>query len=290
MKQDCTTSTLARPLAGIAACLRGAMIFALVATASAAVMGRDSAALPTPVRDVGFEQRLDEQIPLDLPFRDETGRAVRLREYFNGKPLILSLVYFDCPMLCSLSLNGLTNSLGDLRLSAGSDFTVLSISFDPRDTPAQAAERKALYVRRYGRRGAAEGWHFLTGEQDAIQRLTGAVGFRYAYDPGLNQFAHPSGIVVLTPRGKIARYFFGIEYEPKDLRLGLVEASENKIGSVADQLLLLCYHYDPATGKYTGLILTLLRLGGGATLLGLVVFIAAMRRRRRAGGEIAASL
>ena len=262
--------------------LLAALFFALhIVVSPISVMAQDASATPGILGEVGFDQKLDAQVPLDLNFRDESGRAIRLGDYFGDKPVILSLIYYDCPMLCTLSLNGLINSLSDLRFDAGREFNVVTVSFDPREKPELAAAKKELYVKRYGRRGADAGWRFLTGDGDAIRRLTEAVGFRFAFDPRLNQFAHPSGIVVLTPQGKVARYFYGIEYEPKDLRLGLIEASANRIGSPTDKLMLLCYHYDPSIGKYTGTILNLLRLGGAATLFGLTAFIFAMIRKRR---------
>lgn len=219
------------------------------------------------LHQVGIDQRLHEQVPLDLKFRDESGREVHLSDYFDGKPVVLVLAYFRCPMLCTQVLNGLTNTLRAVPFEMGKQYRVLTVSFDPREEPDLAAAKKASYVGSYGRPGADDGWHFLTGDQSNIERLTKAVGFRYVYDPALDQFAHASGIMVLTPQGKIARYFFGIEYPPRDLRLALVEASTGKIGSPVDQLLLLCYHYDETTGRYTASIMNFVRLAGIATLL-----------------------
>lgn len=236
---------------------------------------------PAVLRDVGIDQKLNEQVPLDLMFRDETGRLVRLREYFGQKPVILSLVYYECPMLCPMVLNGLIRSLRALSFDVGKEFTVLTVSFNPRETPAQAAERKQVALEGYGRAGAASGWHFLTGDESSIRQLTQAVGFRYTYDPETKQFAHASGIMVLTPQGKLARYFYGIEYASKDLRLGLVEASEGKVGSPVDQVLLLCYHYDPVTGRYSVVIMNVLRLAGLVTVLALGTFMIVMFRRDR---------
>jgi protein SCO1/2 len=238
-------------------------------------------ATANPFAAVGLDQRLNEQLPLDLPFRDETGKSVRLRDYFGEKPVVLALVYYQCPMLCTLVLNGLLRSLRALSFTAGHEFTVVMVSFAPRETPALAAIKKATYLQAYARPGAEAGWHFLTGEEPAIQQLTQAAGFRYVYDAKADQYAHASGIIVLTPQGRIARYFYGVEYAPRDLRLGLVEASTNKIGSPIDQVLLLCYHYDPATGKYGVLITNVLRLAGVATVLGLGTFMLVMFCRER---------
>jgi len=234
---------------------------------------------PPMLSGIGIDQRLNEQVPLDLTFRDEAGRPVRLGNYFGGKPVILTLNYYECPMLCSLILEGLVSSLRVLSFDIGDQFTVVTVSFDPGETPTLAAATKAKYVQRYARPRAAEGWHFLTGQDAAITSLAKAVGFRYAYEEQQDEYAHASGIVVLTPQGKIARYFYGIEYAPRDLRLGLVEAAANKIGSLADQILLFCYHYDPTTGKYSAAVLNAVRAGGVATLLALGTFLTVMWRR-----------
>jgi len=243
--------------------------------------------VPRSLQGVGFDQRLNEQVPLDLEFRDEAGQPVRLRRYFHGKPVILVLAYYRCPMLCTQVLNGLVRAMLDLPFNVGKEFSVLTVSFDPRETPDLAAAKKKTYLERYGRPGAEEGWHFLTGEQDSITRLTRAVGFRYQYDAKHDQFAHASGIMVLTPGGKISRYFFDVKFSPRDLRLGLVEASENQIGSLTDQVLLFCFHYDPAEGKYGLAIMNFIRLGGVLTLLAigtLVAFLWRQERRKAAVG------
>ncbi len=232
-------------------------------------------------KDVGFDQRLNEQVPLDLVFRDETGRAVRLGDYFGGKPVILSLVYYNCTTLCPMILDGLVRSLTPVSFDIGKQFNMLTVSFDPRETPAQAAGKKAEYVRRYHRPGAADGWHFLTGDEAAIRRLTTTVGFRYLYDEKTDQFAHAAGILMLTPQGKVARYFYGFDFSPRDLRLGLIEAAANTIGTPIDQVLLLCYHYDPRTGQYGLVVMNSLRLAGLATVLALGTFIVVMLRRER---------
>jgi protein SCO1/2 len=201
-----------------------------------------------------------------------------LEDYFGKKPIILNLVYYQCPMLCSEVLTGLESALRVLKFDVGKEFDVLTVSFDPKETPQMAAAKKAEYLKRYGRAGAAEGWHFLTGPAASIDALTKASGFQYQYDPKSGQFAHSTAIMVLTPEGKIAQYYYGVEYAPKDLRLGLIQASENKIGTVVDQVLLYCYHYDPDTGKYGAIISRVLQLAGGATVLILGTFLVVMFR------------
>jgi protein SCO1/2 len=233
---------------------------------------------PPTLQNVGIEQRLDAQIPPDLAFRDETGRAVKLGDYFGKKPLILDLVYYNCPMLCGESLAGLTGALRLVKFDAGDQFDVVIVSFDPRETPEMAAAKKADYIKRYGRPNTASGWHFLTGSAQSIDALTKAVGFQYQYDSRLNQFAHATAIMVLTPQGRISRYFYGVDFPPKDLRMGLVEASKEKIGNAVDQVLLYCYHYDPSTGKYGAVIVNILRLAAAATILILGGFLLIMLR------------
>lgn len=233
---------------------------------------------PPGLKNVGIEQHLDEQIPPDLTFRDETGKPVRLGDYFGKKPLILNLVYYQCPMLCGEVLSGLESALRVMKFDVGKEFEVLTISFDPRETPDMATKKKAEFLTRYGRPGAAAGWHFLTGPQESIDALTKAAGFQYQYDPKTGQFAHATAIAVLTTEGKIAQYYYGVEYAPKDLRLGLIQASENKIGTLADQVLLYCYHYDPTTGKYGAIISRVLKLSGLATILFLGIFMAVLIR------------
>lgn len=224
---------------------------------------------PPGLQNVGIEQHLDEQIPPDLNFRDETGKPVRLGDYFGKKPVILNLVYYNCPMLCGEVLSGLEGALRVLKFDVGREFDVLTVSFDPRETPDMATKKKAEFLKRYGRAGAAGGWHFLTGPQESIDALTKAAGFQYQYDPKTGQFAHATAIMILTPEGKIAQYYYGVDYAPKDLRLGLIQASQNKIGTLADQVLLYCYHYDPNTGKYGAIISRVLQLSALATILGL---------------------
>ena len=252
--------------------------------------GKVSTGLPPALQKVGIEQRLNDQLPLDATFKDEAGHTVRLDQYFGKRPVVLALVYYSCPMLCTQVLNGMVGTFRALSFTPGAEFDVVTVSFDSRETPALAAEKKKLYLDYLPaakRAQAANGWHFLTGDENNIRRVTEAVGFRYNFDAATNQFAHASGIMVMTPEGKIARYFYGIEYSPKDLRLGLVEASAHKIGSPVDQLLLYCYHYDPATGKYGAVVMNMVRVGGVVMLVGmagLLVFLTRGRWRRSAVG------
>jgi len=231
---------------------------------------------------VGIDQKLNTQVPLDLEFVDETGKTVKLGQYFGKKPVVLSLVYYECPMLCTLVLNGMLRTFRTMSFDVGDEFEVVTVSFSPTETPALASAKKESYLEKYGREGSGDGWHFLTGREDQIKRLADAVGFRYTYDPETEQYAHASGIMVLTPKGRVARYYYGIEYAPRDLRLGLVEAAENRIGSPVDRILLYCMHYDPMTGKYGVVIKNVLRLTGFATVLLLSGFIAVMLTRERA--------
>jgi protein SCO1/2 len=239
--------------------------------------------LPAMVRGVGIDQNLNAQLPLELTFKDETGQTVRLGQYFRQKPVVLALVYYECPMLCNMVLNGLTHSMEQSTLDLGKDYEVVTVSFNPRETWQLAAAKKANYIEKYKGKGTAEGWHFLTGQEDNIKKLADAAGFHYKYDPISKQFAHASGIMVITPEGRIARYFYGIEYKPRDFRLGLVEASEHKIGSPADVIMLFCYHYDPMTGKYGLVITNVIRTLGSATVIGLgaLLFILIRRDRHR---------
>jgi protein SCO1 len=231
--------------------------------------------------DVGIDQNLDAQLPLELTFRDETGRQVKLGDYFGSKPIILSLVYYRCPMLCTEVLNGLLRGSQGLQFQMGKDFDVITVSFDPHETPTQAAKKKDSYVRAYRREGAKEGWHFLTGSAESIAALAKTVGFRYRYDDASNEYAHASGIIMATHDGRIARYFYGIDYSPHDLRLGLVESGEGKIGSPIDQFLLLCYHYDPKTGRYGMVVSGILQTLCGLTVAGLGGFLLMMYRQER---------
>ena len=228
--------------------------------------------------EIGVDQRLGEQIPMDLVFRNESGEDVRLGDFFRGKPVVLSLVYYECPMLCSMTLNGLTKALRALSFDAGKEYDVLTISFEPKDTPAIARAKKASYIKEYNRPGAASGWHFLTGSPAAIESLTEAVGYRYKWEPYTKQWAHVSALVVLTPDGRASRYLYGIEFSARDLRLSLIEASQNKIGSLVDQIFLYCYHYDPTTGKYGFVIMNVLRIAGFGTAFALAAFVIRHRK------------
>ena len=233
---------------------------------------------PPGLKHVGIEQNLNEQVPANLIFRDETGKTVQLSDYFGKRPMILNLVYYQCPMLCSEVLSGLTSAMRILKFDVGKDYDVLTISFDPKETPEMAAAKKAQYLKQYGRAGAANGWHFLTGTQSSIDALTKAAGYQYEYDAKTGQYAHATAIMVLTPEGKIAQYYYGVEFAPKDLRLGLVQASQGKIGTVVDQVLLYCYHYNPDTGKYGAVISRVLKLAAGATIFFLGTFLVVMFR------------
>jgi protein SCO1/2 len=238
---------------------------------------------PELLREVGLDQKLGSSIPLDLTFRDEHGHPVALRQFFGQRPVILTLVYYQCPMLCTEVLNGLLSSAKSLPLEIGRDFSIVTLSIDPSERPVLAEVKHELYSGLYGRPGAPQGWHFLTGDEANIKALAQAVGFRYAYDSSTGQFAHPSGIMVLTPAGKLARYFYGVAYPSRDLRLGLVEASQEKIGSPIDQILLYCYHYDPATGKYGLLISRVIQAAAAVTMLSLGLVIAILFRRENYG-------
>jgi protein SCO1 len=236
-------------------------------TLSNGVMGPPSNMRPPRLENVGIDQHLDAQIPPNLTFTDDRGRSVMLGEYFGRKPLILNLVYYNCTMLCGEELAGLTRALKLVKFDLGKEFEVVTVSFDPRETPAIAAAKKKDFIARYGRPGAADGWHFLTGSPDSINALANAVGFKYHYDPETHQYAHATAIMILTTEGHISRYLYGVDYPPKDLRMGLVEASERKIGNPVDQVLLYCYHYDPATGKYGAVVNNILKLGGAVTIV-----------------------
>ncbi len=235
---------------------------------------------PEILKEIGIDQRLNQMLPLDVPLRDEAGRPVHLGDYFGRRPVILALVYYNCPMLCTQVLNGLVGALNVMSLDAGTDFDVVAVSFDARETSAMAAAKKDAYLSRYKRPNAAAGWHFLTGDAASIERLTKAAGFRFRYDEKRDQFAHASAVMVATPDGRLARYFYGIEYPPRDLRLGLVEASAGRIGTPVDQVLLYCFHYDPASGKYGAVIVNIVRLAGAATLVVLGLSLWMMSRHR----------
>jgi protein SCO1 len=233
------------------------------------------------LKKIVIEQRLNNQIPLDLKFRDESGREVRLGEYFaKGKPVALTLVYYECPMLCNQVLNGAVGAFQALSFTAGKEFEVVTVSFDPREGPELAAKKKETYLRRYKREGAEQGWHFLTGDKASIDALAESVGFGYVWDEQSQQFAHASAVMVATPQGRLSHYFYGIEYAPKDLRLALVEASEGKVGSPVDSLLLYCYHYDPASGRFAP-VMGVLRAAGVLTVAGVVALLFYLRRKSK---------
>jgi protein SCO1 len=246
-------------------------------------------ALPGVLQGVGIDQRLDAQVPLNLVFRDESGRPVLLSAFFaSGKPVMLALVYYRCPMLCTQILTGLESSLKAVSFNPGRDFEVVVVSIDPQDTPEIAAAKRETYVKRYGRPGTANGWHFLMGEEANIRALADAVGFHYKYDPATQQFAHASGIMILTPEGRVSRYFYGVEYAPRDVRLGLIEASADKIGNPVDEVLLFCFHYDPATGKYGAIAMNMVRIASAAFVLigGGILLILFRRDWQRRGGRL----
>jgi protein SCO1/2 len=247
--------------------------------------GMPASAVPTPLRTIGFDQHLNDRVPLDVVFHDEQGRDVQLGDFFGTKPVVLAFVYYDCPMLCTQVLSALGSSIGVMSLNPGKDFDVVIISFDPREKPSSAVAKKNALLERYSKPGWTNGWHFLTGDQPEIARLTAAAGFRYAWDADTKQFAHPTGIIVLTPDGRLARYLFGVEYGPRDLRLAIVEASEGRVGSLADALLLYCYHYDPVAGGYGLAIMRTIRAAGAVTVFALAAFIIIMVRRERKGGS-----
>jgi protein SCO1/2 len=245
------------------------------------LLSQNPSGRPEVLRDVGIEQKLNAQVPLDIAFRDEHGASVTIGELLQGKPAILTLVYYRCPMLCTEVLNGMLNSLKEVPLEIGKDFSVITVSIDPTEKPVLAEAKQIMYAGLYGRPGAVRGWHFLTGDEAQIRRLAAAVGFRYAYDDVSKQFAHASGIMVLTPEGKLSRYFYGISYRPRDVRLGLVEASEGKVGSLTDTILLYCYHYDPQTGKYGVVITNIVRIAGGLTVVAIALMILIFLRREK---------
>ena len=250
-------------------------LFGLTMTAAA----QDNASVTPPqLRGVGIDQRLNNQVPLNLKFRDETGQTVTLGSYFGKKPVILSLVYYTCPMLCTMAENGLLNALRDVKFDIGEQYEVVTVSIDPTETPGMAMGKKAVYVGLYGRPAAKQGWHFLVGDDPDIRALSQAVGFHYNYIPETKQFAHATGIIVLTPQGKVSRYFYGIQYPARDIRLALVEASDEKIGNPVDAVMLYCCQYDPHTGKYGMVVAHVLRIAGAITLLCMGTMILALSR------------
>jgi len=240
---------------------------------------------PDILQEIGWDQNLGQKIPLDLAFKDETGKDVVLADYFGEKPVVLSLVYYECPMLCTISLNGLARALEVLSFVPGQEFEVLTVSFDANEGTALAAAKKRAYMASYDKsEQGAQGWHFLTGDEEAVERLTRAIGFRFAWDEETEQFAHPAGILVAAPDGTISHYLFGVEYSPKDLRLALVASGEGKVGSTVDQVLLYCFQYDPETGRYSAAIFNIVRIAGLVTLVGMagLFYSISVRRRKKA--------
>ena len=273
--------------AGISVCiLHLAFCISLAAQGGPGGMPREAAGpasseTPKPLENVTFEQRLETRLPLDARFKDEAGRDVTLGDYFGKRPVVLAFVYYSCPMLCTQILNGVSSAVKAMPFTVGEDFDVVYVSFDHRETPQVAAEKKAAQLEDYHQAATAAGWHYLTGSEASIATVTAAAGFSYRWDEPSGQFAHVSGVLVVTPDGRLSRYFYGVEYSPKELRMALVESGEGKIGSAVDQLLLYCYHYDPATGKYGVIAMNVVRLGGALTLILLGGFIWVMRRRER---------
>jgi protein SCO1/2 len=263
-----------------------AALLLLLSTVAAVSVNAQQATTPAILHNVGITQNLNAQIPPDLVFRDETGKSVRIGDFFGKKPIVLSLVYFDCPALCTEVLNGELRTIKAISLDLGKDFEAVTVSFEPKDTPALAEAKRDVYIGQYGRPGATDHWHFLTGDRQSIDALTNAVGFQYAYDSSIRQYAHAAAILVLTPDGRIDRYFYGVIYPARDVRLGLVEASEGKIGTLTDHALLYCYQYDPMTGRYGVVVMNVLRAAGGLTVLILGIFMIMMflRERKRPSG------
>jgi protein SCO1 len=266
-----------RSISGVFALLLGAC--AACAQAVPDNTGAAASNMPLVLRNVGFEPPLNGKLPLDLPFRDETGRNVQLRDYFTQKPVVMALVYYGCPMLCDQVEQGVVGTLRMLSFNPGRDYEVVFVSFDPRESPDMAAQKKEIAMTHFRRPETANGWHFLTGSKESIDALTQAANFRYTFDQKSNLFAHASGIMLLTPDGRISRYFYGVEYPARDVRLGLVDASAGKIGTPIDHVLLYCFHYDPSEARYSASILKIMRLGGVLTVLCLVTGILIFRRR-----------
>lgn len=255
----------------------------LVLSPFATVVRAQSAQQQAILDSIDFEQRLNEQVPLDAVFTDENGQSVQLTKYFGERPVVLVMVFYECPMLCTEILNGLLRTMQEMKFSAGKEFDIVTISIDPREKAPVAMEKKTEYLRRYGRDGAWNAWHFLTGDEPEIRRVADAIGYRYVYDEETAQYVHASGIVVLTPTGRVSRYFYGVQYDQGDVRLGLVEASARKIGSPVDKLLLFCYHYDPSNGKYNIAVMSFVRGFGIFTVVAMIGGFFLLMRRERAG-------
>ncbi len=271
-----------RAVAALALCLIPAASFAQSMGMPAPPDLDPASKKPAILEKVGIDQKIGQQLPLDLQFVDDHGRTVRLGEYFGARPVVLALAYYECPMLCTQVLNSMTGSLKTLSFDAGKDFDVVVVSINPREGPGLASEKKAAYLDHYGRPQTAGGWHFLTGQEPAIRALADAIGFRYAFDESIQQYAHGAAIYVATPKGVVARYLIGIDFSPRDLRFALVEASNNRLGTVADQMLLFCYHYDPSTGRYGAIALRSVRVGAVATVVGFLTFLfVSLKQERR---------
>jgi len=260
-------------------------VILLLLTATWAFAGRAQALTESQLLDIRFDQKLGSQVSLDLHFRDENGKRVALSDYFGQKPVVLVLGYYRCPMLCTLTFNGMVEAMNDMKWSIGDEFNVVNVSINPRETPELAAEKRKNYLKEYGRPSAAAGWHFLTGDEPEIRRLADEVGFHYSYDASVQQYAHPSGLVILTPDGKVSKYFFGVKFAPPEVYAALHDASQRNVGSPIHRLVLLCFHYNPIKGKYGALIMTTIRILGAATLVVMVGLFGAMVRRERKRGK-----
>ena len=274
-------------LSRIAIVLASAAFLALPVSVRAQGLAPDDAGDPAKAKPgllskIGIDQHLNHQVPLDLTFTDETGREVPLSTFFGKRPVVLAMVYYECPMLCTQVLNGMVAALGVINFDVGREYDVIAVSINPREGPGLAAQKKQAYLERYKRPQTAAGWHFLTGREENIQRLAAAVGFRYAFDEHIQQYAHGAGIEILTPKGMLSKYFYGIEFSARDIRFGLIEASEEHIGSPIDDALLLCYHYDPLTGKYGPVAIEAVRIGAVATVLAFLTFLFVSLRKERA--------
>jgi protein SCO1/2 len=285
MKAFCQTLTA---LAMTAALLAATPLRAQTPRPGELEPGDPARSKPGLLKKVGIDQRLNAQVPLDLMFTDDSGRDIRLGELFGKRPVVLALVYYECPMLCTQVLNGAVSALSVLTFDVGKEYDVIAVSVNPKEGPGLAAQKKKAYLERYKRPGSADGWHFLTGKEENIKQLAAAVGFRYAFDEAIQQYAHGAGIEILTPRGVIAKYFYGIEFSPRDLKFGLIEASDERIGTVVDSALMLCYHYDPSTGKYGAVAIGAVRIGAVATMLAVFTFLFVSLRRERASHRDAA--
>lgn len=260
-----------------------AVALMLVAVGVQSVLAQGQNNRPGPLRDINIEQKLNAQVPLDLPFRDEAGKAVKLGDYFGKRPVILALVYFECPMLCTYTLNGLGQAMKELPFTVGDQYEVVTVSFAPDETPTLAAAKKESYLKEYAVPGGDKGWHFLTGDETSTRKLADTVGFHYKWDAETKQYAHATGLMILTPEGRVARYFYGVDFPARDLRLALVEASSRKIGSRVDQVLLFCFHYNPVTGKYSLIVDRILQIAGVGTVVAILGLIGWLIRRERSG-------